>query len=155
MKGKVVSVVDSKTDQVHRYVDNGLFLDGRAKTLKKCGLNPTGRTPWKRRKHTRNEGKTGGNRNVTEFLRHKNLTTTRTMNRPQTITRFRAKLNHSQAAAFKKVMQDLAVEMHSFCQINRQEFIVTFEDETMTLPNAQDFYPRASWVPCAQSEGRH
>ena len=37
-QAKVVARVDWKTNQVHLYIDNGLFLDGRRKTLKKHGL---------------------------------------------------------------------------------------------------------------------
>ena len=35
---KVVTVVDPSTDREHRHIDNGVFLDGRTKTLKGHGL---------------------------------------------------------------------------------------------------------------------
>ena len=47
---KVVTAIDSSTDRVHRYINNGIFLDGRTKTLKGHGLTqqhqvtPTGNT---------------------------------------------------------------------------------------------------------------
>ena len=37
-QGSGVTAVDSSTDRVCRCVDNGVCLDGRAKTLKECGL---------------------------------------------------------------------------------------------------------------------
>ena len=49
-QSKLVTVVDPSTDRVHRYIDNGIFLDGRTKTLKEHGLTqhnqvtPTGHT---------------------------------------------------------------------------------------------------------------
>ena len=65
---KVVSVVDSKTDRVHRYVDNGVFLDGRSKTLTKHGVGS--RTQGVATVHTSNQSKDKeirGNRGITEF----------------------------------------------------------------------------------------
>ena len=37
-QSKVVMVVDPSTDRAHRHIDNGVFLDGRTKTLKGYGL---------------------------------------------------------------------------------------------------------------------
>ena len=37
-QGEMVTAVDSSADRVHRHIDNGVFLDGRAKTLKGHGL---------------------------------------------------------------------------------------------------------------------
>ena len=33
MTGKIVGLVDSKTDMVYRYIGNGVFYDGRKKAL--------------------------------------------------------------------------------------------------------------------------
>ena len=62
---------------------------------------------------------------------------------------FRVRIDHGQVAAFRKVLRDYDVEIYSFEQINPKEFLVAFEEPTMTLQDAKDFYPVASWVPCS------
>ena len=67
---KVVTVVDPSTNRVHRYIDNGIFLDERTKTLKGHGLTqqhqvtPTGHTN-KNKGSNDKEGE--GNTNIIGF----------------------------------------------------------------------------------------
>ena len=69
-QSKMVTVVDPSTDRAHRCIDNGVFLDGRTKTLKGHGLTQhhqvtaTGHT-------NKNKGskdkEVEGNNNITGF----------------------------------------------------------------------------------------
>ena len=59
---------------------------------------------------------------------------------------FRVKVDHGHTQSFKKVMKRFHVEILSFQQISRKEFIVAFEEPSTTLVDARDFYPVASWT---------
>ena len=58
---------------------------------------------------------------------------------------FCVKVDHGGVAAFKKAMKDFDVEISSYKQINRKEFLVTFEEPSTTIFDAKDFYPVALW----------
>ena len=64
MQEKVAWIVDSKTDTVNRYVDNGVFYDGRQKTLQNSDKNQrrTGVVVRKSSSPT-------GSKNITQFTR--------------------------------------------------------------------------------------
>ena len=42
-------------------------------------------------------------------------------------------------------MEDFDVEISSYRQINRKEFLVTFEEPSTTIFDAKDFHPVALW----------
>ena len=70
---RVVTAIDSSTDKVHRYIDNGTFWDGRAKTLKECGM--TQQHPTTSTRHTNKtekgdkENALEGNKSIAGFCR--------------------------------------------------------------------------------------
>ena len=67
-QGKVVTAVDSSTDRVHRYIDNGVFLDGRTKTLKGYGLTQQQQTASTEHTNKKKESKeVVGNCGIAEF----------------------------------------------------------------------------------------
>ena len=58
---------------------------------------------------------------------------------------FFVKVDHGGVAAFKKAMENFDVEISSYRQINRKEFLVTFKELSTTIFDAKDFYPIALW----------
>ena len=69
-QSKLVTVVDPSTDRVHRYIDNGIFLDGRTKTLKGHGLTQQHQVTATRHvnKNKGSKDREGeGNNNITGF----------------------------------------------------------------------------------------
>ena len=54
---KIVYVIDCSTDKTHKYVDNGVFFDGRRKTLEGYG------------KHQQLPAPTSGKKHYTEWMK--------------------------------------------------------------------------------------
>ena len=67
MPEKVAWIVDSKTDTVNRYVDNGVFYDGRQKTLQNSDKNR------RRTGVVRKSSSPTGSKNITQFIRKEGI----------------------------------------------------------------------------------
>ena len=67
-QGKVVAAVDSSTDRAHRHINNGVFLDGRTKTLKGYGLTQQQQIASTEHTSKKKESKeVEGNRDIAKF----------------------------------------------------------------------------------------
>jgi hypothetical protein len=58
---------------------------------------------------------------------------------------FNVKLDHGHTMSFKKAMKEYDIEIYDCHQINRKEFVVTFEEPTTSIHDAMEFYPQATW----------